>query len=117
LNAAGTPVSKHSTAHRDTSTMLRHTSIATHVVGKWREVFLAAGVVSSNFSTTNFRNNFYLFDTYHSSARMAAVVASRIAVACFCVAADLKSCHILDIIAEEVIRKNNNSEEKDIEYT
>lgn len=48
LNAAGTPVNRHSTAYRHTSAMLRHMSIATHMVEKWKEVFLATGVVSSN---------------------------------------------------------------------
>jgi hypothetical protein len=63
LNAAGTPVSKHLTVHRDTSTMLRHMSVATHVVEKWKEVFLATDMVSSNFSIMNSYHNFYLIHT------------------------------------------------------
>jgi hypothetical protein len=59
LNAAGTPVSKHSTAHRHTSSMLSHMSIATDMVEKWKEVFTAAGVVSSNFHLMISPHNLY----------------------------------------------------------
>jgi hypothetical protein len=59
LNVAGRPVSRHSTTHRNTSTILRHMSIATHMVEKRKEVFLASGVVSSIFHIMDSDNNLY----------------------------------------------------------
>jgi hypothetical protein len=59
LNAAGTSLSKHSTARRDISTMLRHIPIATQVVEQWKEMFLASDMVSSNYSIMNSDHNFY----------------------------------------------------------
>jgi hypothetical protein len=59
LLAAGIPVGKHSTAHRHISAMLRHMSIATNMVEKWKVVFTAAGVVSYNFHLMISPHNLY----------------------------------------------------------
>lgn len=51
LRVAGTIVIEHSATHRFTSVMCRVMSTATHVAKMWQEVSLAAGAVSSQFSS------------------------------------------------------------------
>jgi hypothetical protein len=66
LIAAGKPVGRQSPTHRHTSTMLTH--IASHVAKKWKEVFLATGVVSSNFHIITSHHNLYVFDARRTAA-------------------------------------------------